>query len=84
MKKYYIVKVRGGHVGAGRHTEISFNFRAKNMADAIEKARRMPGVKHENNAAILSAKEITEQEYLENRKTSAYKNVLGWRSSQDD
>lgn len=69
---YYIVKCKLGHSGTGQFREISFNIRAKNAADAIARAKRMPGVKHDSSTAILGLKQITEEEYKQNRKTSAY------------
>ena len=34
----------------------------------------MPGVKHNSPSAITGLKTITEEEYIEHRKESAYKN----------
>lgn len=36
---YYIVKCKLGHSGTGQYREISFNIKAKNASDAIDKAR---------------------------------------------
>lgn len=71
---YYIVKCKLGHSGTGQFREISFNIGAKNAADAIDKAKRMPGVKHDSSTAILGLKQITKEEYSKNYKESAYKN----------
>lgn len=49
---YYIVKCKLGHCGTGQYREISFNIKAKNAYDAIDKAKRMPGVKHYSITAI--------------------------------
>ena len=70
---YYIVKCKLGHSGTGQYREISFNIKAKNVSDAIDKAKRMPGVKHDSSTAILGLKQITEEQYNINRKESAYK-----------
>ena len=69
---YYIIKCKLGHSGTGQYREISFNIKAKNAIDAMSKAKRMPGVKHDSNTAILGLKQITEEEYKQNRKMSAY------------
>lgn len=69
---YYIVKCKFGHSGTGQYREISFNIKAKNASDAIDKAKKMPGVKHDSSTAILGLKQITEEEYKQNRKISAY------------
>ena len=71
---YYIVKCKLGHCGTDQYREISFNIKAKNASDAMYKARRMPGVKHHSSTAILGLKQITEEQYKQNRKESAYKN----------
>ena len=65
---YYIVKCKLGHSGTGQYREILFNIKAKNASDAIDKAKKMPGVKHDSNTAILGLKQITEEQYKENRK----------------
>lgn len=69
--KYYMVMCSRGHCGSGHSTEIKFAIRAKNLLDAMDKAKRMPSVKH--TRAILHGYEINEQEYVEYRQISAYK-----------
>lgn len=68
--KYYMVLCHRGHCGTGHGTEIKFAIRADNLLDAIDKARRMPSVKHTRMA--IYGKEISEQEYEEYRAVSAY------------
>lgn len=68
--KFYMVMCSRGHCGTGHSTEIKFAIKAKNLLDACDKARRMPSVKHTRIA--LYGKEITEQEYNDFRKISAY------------
>ena len=68
--KYFMITCHRGHCGCGHSTEIKFAFRAKNLLDACDKAKRMPSVKHTRIA--IYGKEITEQEYNEYRKVSAY------------
>jgi len=69
--KFYMVMCHRGHCGTGHSTEIKFAIRAKNLIEAIDKAKRMPSVKHTRMA--IYGKEITEQEYNEYRQISAYK-----------
>jgi len=68
--KFYMVMCHRGHCGTGHSTEIKFAFRAKNLLEAMDKAKQMPSVKH--SRPIISGKEITEQEYLKIREVSAY------------
>lgn len=69
--KYYIVMCHRGHCGSGHSTEIKFAFKANNLLEACNMARKMPSVKH--TRMVISGKEITEQEYKEYRQKSAYK-----------
>lgn len=73
--RYYMVTCHRGHCGTGHGTEIKFAFKAKNLLDACDMARRMPSVKH--TRLMISGKEITAQEYFEYRQISAYKRVEG-------
>ena len=70
MKFYMITCVRG-HMGNGKSTDIKFAIAAENMIKACAIAQRMPSVKH--TKMIAYGCEITEQEFLEYRKISAYK-----------
>lgn len=75
ITKYYAVTCHKGHCGRGRSVEITFAFQAGNLLSAMDKAKRMPGVKH--TRMIISAKEITSQEYVKYRQISAYERVTG-------
>lgn len=68
--KFYMVMCHRGHCGVGHSTEIKFAIAAKNLLEACDIARRMPSVKHTRMA--IYGKEITETEYREYRKISAY------------
>lgn len=68
--KYYLVTCHRGHCGSGRSTEITFAISAQNLLEATDKARRMPSVKH--SRMIIFGREISEEYYIEYRKTSAY------------
>jgi hypothetical protein len=71
--KYFEVVCHRGHCGTGHSTEIKFVFEAKNLLEACDKARKMPSVKH--TKMVIFGKEITQQEYNNLRKVSAYKRV---------
>lgn len=73
MTRYFMITCSRGHAGTGHGTEIKFAIAAKNLLDACDKARRMPSVKHTRLA--LFGKEITEAEYIEYRKISAYDRI---------
>lgn len=71
---YYAVHCKLGHSGTGQYRDIVFYICAKTAIDAMDKAKKMPGVKHQNRSAVLNLKQITQEEYIANRKESAYKN----------
>lgn len=68
--KFFMVVCHRGHCGVGHSTEIKFAIRANNLLEACDRAKRMPSVKHTRMA--IFGKEITEEEYNEYRKISAY------------
>lgn len=68
--KYFMVICHRGHCGTGHSTEIKFVFIANNAIEAMDKARKMPSVKHTRLAMMV--KEITNIEYTEFRQISAY------------
>lgn len=68
--KFFKVRVERGHCGAKNSLETDFYFAAQNAYDAMCMAKKMPGVKHDKMP--LKVEEITEEEYVEGRKTSAY------------
>lgn len=80
MKRYWMIMCHRGHCGNGHSTEIKFAIEANNLLDAMDKARRMPSVKHTRMA--IYGKEITEAEYLEYRKVSAYERFEQRRASE--
>lgn len=68
--KYYMIMCQRGHVGRNRSTEIKFAFQSRNLIEAMDRAKKMPSVKHARG--IIHGYEITEAEYIEYRKRSAY------------
>ena len=67
---FYKVTCHRGHQGKGRSIPISFYLEARDVFHASGMARRMPGVKHRRS--VISCIPITEEEYYEGRKVSAY------------
>lgn len=70
--KYYLVTCMHGHCGRKNYDEIYFAISAPTLIEAIQQARRMPGVKHTNRRCILSGREISFEEYHARRRESAY------------
>ena len=70
LMKHFMVICHRGHCGTGHSTEIKFVFIANNAIEAMDKARKMPSVKHTRLA--IAVKEITANEYNEYRQISAY------------
>ena len=70
MKRYFKVTCHRGHCGTGHSTDITFVFVADNLLQAMDKAKRMPSVKH--TRLIINGTEITETEYNDRRTKSAY------------
>ena len=73
--RFFLITCHRGHCGRGHSTEITFAIQAANLIMAQDKAKRMPSVKH--SRGILMGREITEEEYYERRKISAYDRVYG-------
>lgn len=62
MRKYE-VKCKCGHVGRGNYIVVAFPLIAEDGKEAARKARFLPRVKHNWNDAIISVREITDEEY---------------------
>ena len=71
---YYKVTAIRGHSGAGKSNTITFVFEADSSYEAMQKAKRMPAVKH-SSKHIKSVELITKEGYDELIKTSAYREV---------
>lgn len=71
--KYYLITCPRGHCGTGKYIEITFAISARNLLDAMDKAKRMPGVKH--TRSILNGKEVTYEEYFNFKSISAYERL---------
>lgn len=71
---YYKISCKYGHSGTGKYRDIVFYIEAPSAVVAVNKARQMPGVKHDSSSATTGLRMISEEEYRECRKDSAYKN----------
>lgn len=70
MKHYAVTCVRGHQGNGNNDNTITFYFKATDSYDAMRRGQSMPGVKH--SRLPLSVREITEEQYIQNRKVSAY------------
>lgn len=68
--KFYKVLCPRGHVGTKRYATITFYFAAQDAWAAMERGRKMGGVKH--SRMPLSCVEISQEEYEQNRRRNAY------------
>jgi hypothetical protein len=62
-EKYYVVKVKCGHVGKNKYIEKELTFKAISRKDAALKARSYPRVKHHWKDAIIDVVEVDKDEY---------------------
>lgn len=63
-KKRYIVEAKCGHVGRNNYIIKAFATKAESPSEAAAKARGFGRVKHHWKDAIVSVREVTEEEYL--------------------
>lgn len=68
--KYYKVICERAHVGKGVTAYITFYYRANNVIEAINKAKRQRGTKRRK--LPIACQEVSKEEYENNIKTSAY------------
>lgn len=68
--RYFMVTVERGHCGNKHSSIIKFAFESKNLIEAMDRAKKMPSVKH--TRGIVFGKEITKIEYEEYISISAY------------
>lgn len=73
---YYAVTACLGHQGAKRHAPITFYFEAMSAVQAMDAAKKMPGVKH--GRGIMTCWQVSKEEYTEKIRESAYQRS-GWK-----
>ncbi|RIA77952.1 hypothetical protein EI71_00735 [Anaeroplasma bactoclasticum] len=81
--KYFAVEAKCGHVGRKNCIIITFPIVADDKKDAARIARKMPRVKHDHKDAILSVKQISEDEYLSLKEINSSDDYLRCESKQD-
>lgn len=65
MKGLFMVELKGGHVGKGRHLEFTRYLEAEDAITAMVIAENMPRVKKGNkNSSVLSVRQIGIEDYL--------------------
>ena len=69
-QRYFKVRVVRGHCGSGKGFESTFYFACQTAMQALQKAKRMPSVKH--SRLPLSVIEVSKEEYEEQLHTSSY------------
>jgi len=69
MKKYYKVTMERGHVGRGYSAHITFYIWGYNTLQAMDVARKMPGVKH--SRLPVSCIEISKEEFDAQKRARA-------------
>ena len=81
--KYFAVEAKCGHVGRKNCIIITFPVIADNKKEAARKTRRIPRVKHDHKDAILSVKQISEDEYLSLKEKNSSDDYLRCESKQE-
>ena len=69
---YYAITAKLGHFGSGRCGDTTFYIVANSILEATRKIRKFPMVKHSGVDTIISAVQITQEDYQKGRETSAY------------
>ncbi len=82
--KYYLIETMCGHVGNNKYIPIVFPVTALNKETAIEKARNIPRVKHTYKRAIISVKEVSYDEYLNQLEVNSKDQYLNWKECRFD
>lgn len=80
---YFIVDAMCGHVGKGRYVEKSFPIIAVDKSDAARQCRTIPRVKHDNKRAILGVREVSEDDFFEQRRRNASDPYLTAKNKRD-
>lgn len=66
MKRYYKITMRRGHVGRGYTAYITFYVWGENSLHAMDIAKKMAGVKHDE--LPVSCVEVSKEEFLTQKK----------------
>ena len=83
FEKYYMVIAKCGHVGRKNYIPIKFAVVAESGKEAAKKVRQFPRVKHDHKDAILDARCITLEEFLEIKEINNNDPYLKCHSRQE-
>lgn len=83
MDRFFIVKVKCGHVGRGYYVEKLIPIIAQNGKEAAYKARWTPRVKHDWKDAISEVREVFEEEYLEQIEINSHDSYFQVKNRQE-
>lgn len=81
--KYYEVTAKCGHVGKDYYVSKKFAVAARNAKEAALKARYIPRVKHDHKDAILSVREISEEQFNERLELNERDRYFYCRNTQE-
>lgn len=70
QNKYYKVVAERAHLGRGNTNTIAFYYKADNALDAMNKVKHQGGIKR--SRVPLRVQEVSQEEYENNIKVSAY------------
>lgn len=62
---FYLVTLKGGHVGRNNYIVFSYPIYAESGKEAAKIGRALPRVKHDAKDAVLDVKKISLQEYIQ-------------------
>ena len=82
---YYLVQVKGGHVGRNKYMPVTFAIRDNSAKSAAERARLIGRTKHHHRFAILSVEETTPDKFYAQvnlNKIDPYFNVRSKREQK--
>ena len=82
-KKYYEVIAKCGHVGRKHYIPVKFAVVSKSGKEAAKKVRQFSRVKHDHKDAILDARCITLEEFLEIKEINNNDPYLKCHSRQE-
>lgn len=80
---YYIATVKCGHVGRNKYILIDFPILATSVKEAAKLARYIPRVKHQHKNAIKGVRQVSKEEFEQQRAINDEDPYLLVQSIQD-
>ena len=62
--KYFKVRTKIGHMGAGFYGDMNVYVASFSMMDAVKKVKHLPKVKHSSSLPLTSISEVDEKEFV--------------------